>query len=877
MCCFTAVYIGSVSTAVAQSKYIHGNIKFESESASAIIIIVDDAAKVLGYTQSDKQGNYKLPRPKASSSLYIEVNLYGFEKARRKIEEDTEKYDFYLKISQIALQEVKIKSPPVTQMGDTLSFDVKSFSQEQDITIGDIMRRIPGVEVGEDGTISYNGKKIENLYIHGDDLMGGRYGVATKTIRKELISSVNIIKNHQPVKALQNKILTDNIGIDLVLKDENNLKISGNVLAGAGVPKLYELEASQIVLNKSLKMLNTAGVNNTGKSYENHLKNIGTGGFTGSLSGSIPNIRLSLGDAGAPNIPQIYYLRNQSRFGSLNNMITLKNDLKLRVNITGLNDYNKFESASTVTSFLPEDTLRYFESQFLKNTPRLAEALVNALINKPKYFLSNNTRIRWILNNDFGQMNFNAQAFGQTLDKRAQNISNEFNFIPTLKKNSLLEFRWLLEHNTDAQNLSIGSGYRPTFTADSGQVFQYIKLPTFISNAYVSYKNVNKILVQDYKIGFMSEKQKLHSNLYSDTGNQVVPDPGNSLDWQRRYPYLHVNYQIKTPKNRYDILFPLEFQTVEFRQSNIALNSKNPRLLFNPKISFIHDFTPEKRFVSQYNFISALGDITQIYPGGILLNYRTLTANDPILQSKNTHNASMEYRYEKAIAMLFMNVRASYSCTSSNTLVAWEFDENIQRSKILMLENQQQGYNLSSGLSKFFWTPKFRVSLNGSWYAINYEQLINNRLTPILSSTYNLKASFDKNFFSRISADYIFSASAGISTTKENQDMVSFKNRFTRLEHKASLLFSANKQLLGKISGIQSSTTQSMDSPIRYFFIDLDMNYKTKAKRLEFILNISNLLNQNHFEVYNINANQAISNSYELRGRTTLLKTLFYF
>lgn len=841
MCCFTAVYIGSVSATVAQSKYIHGNIKFENESASATIIIVDDAAKVLGYTQSDKQGNYKLPRPKASGSLYIEVNLYGFEKAWKKIEEDTEKYDFYLKISQIALQEVKIKSPPVTQMGDTLSFDVKSFSQEQDITIGDIMRRIPGVEVGEDGTISYNGKKIENLYIHGDDLMGGRYGVATKTIRKELISSVNIIKNHQPVKALQNKILTDNIGIDLVLKDENNLKISGNVLAGAGVPKLYELEASQIVLNKSLKMLNSAGANNTGKSYENHLKNMGNGGFTGSLSGYIPNIKLTLGDAGAPNIPQIYYLRNQSGFGSLNNMITLKNDLKLRVNIAGLNDYNKFESASTVTSFLPEDTLRYFERQLLKNTPRLAEALVNALVNKPKYFLSNNTRIRWALNNDFGQMNFNAQAFGQTLDKRVQNISNEFNFIPTFKKNSLLEFRWLLEHNTDAQNLSIGSGYRPMFTADSGQVFQYIKLPTFISNAYVSYKHVNKILVQDYKMGFMAEKQKLHSNLY--TGNKVASDPANSLDWQRQYPYLHANYQIKTPKNRYEISLPLEFQTVEFEQSDVALNSKKQSLLFSPKISFIHDFTPEKRFIFQYNFLSTLGNITQIYPGGILLNYRTLTANDPILQSGNTHNASTEYRYEKAIAMLFMNAKASYSLTTSNTLVAWEFEENIQRSKILMLENQQQGYNLSGGLSKFFWTPKFRVSLDGSWHAMNYDQLINSRLTPILSNIYNLKVSFDKNFFSRISADYIFSASVVTSTTKETQDMVSFKNRFTRLEHKAGLLFNANKQIQGKITGIQSSTTQSMDSPVRYFFIDLGLNYKTKAKRLEYILNISNLLN----------------------------------
>lgn len=874
------IFLSVQSTAAAQSNFIYGTIKSKNDKVglAATVIVKDSSQRVVSYVQSDKDGRFRVSRPVSKSVLWLEVNLYGYEKASERIIQGKEEYNFLLEDKPVILEEVKIEAAPIIQYGDTLSFNVQSLSQKEDRSIGDVMRRLPGVAVGEDGSISFNGKKIDNLYIHGDDLMGGRYGMATKTIQKELISRINIIQNHQPIKALQNKVLTDKIAVDLVLKDENSLKVSGNVKAGAGIPGLYEGELSQVALNKKYKMLNSLGANNVGVSYGNHVKDIGASSLAGSISSIKPQISLSLGGAGRPQLPEIYYLRNRSHFMSINNLITLKNQVQLRVNLVGLNDRNTFESNSTITNFLQQDTIRFVEQQLLKSEPKLYDLSVNLMVNKTKYYLNNSTKAGRRTNNDFGEMHFNDQVFDQNLDKKAINISNDFIFIPTFKKNRLLQFRWLLENNTDRQTLNLGSGYRPAFSVnDSGAIVQKTSLPTFTSNSFFSYTHATKFLTQEYKFGFVSEKQSLRSSLVSDDNKPLIENSKNNFTWHRSYPFMHALFQIKTSNTRFDILLPVEYQTVRFSESNPSLNSKNQNLLFSPRLRTQFEFTPEKRLTAEYSFSNSLGDITQLYTNAILLNFRSLTANEPFLQNKNIHHSNVEYRYEKAIAMLFMNIKASYSVQNSNTMLTWEYEENMQKSKTLFLPNQQKTAAINGGISKFFWQPKLRFSLTGSFSSIALDQLINNDLTPIISQNYVLKNTVDKTLFGIVSAEYTFTSSFNTSKSKNTPEAIPFKSNFTSFNHTATLVLNTGKPIQAKLAFIHNKASQTDNNDVKFFFLDFNIGYRPKAKKIEFELNVSNILNQKRFDIYNLNTNQVIHQAYELRGRTSLLKAMYYF
>ncbi len=89
--------------------------------------------------------------------------------------------DFVLQASVNQLQAVVIKSsrPVLRVNGDTLSYNVSDFSNPQDRTIGEVIKKLPGITVAADGTISYNNKPISTVYIGGDNLLDDKYSIAT--------------------------------------------------------------------------------------------------------------------------------------------------------------------------------------------------------------------------------------------------------------------------------------------------------------------------------------------------------------------------------------------------------------------------------------------------------------------------------------------------------------------------------------------------------------------------------------------------------------------------------------------------------------------------------------------------------------------------
>jgi hypothetical protein len=79
---------------------------------------------------------------------------------------------------------------------------VNSFSKEQDRSIGDVLKRMPGIEVLPDGKILYQGKAINKYYIEGLDLLEGKYNLANDNLPYQEVSQVQILENHQPIKTL---------------------------------------------------------------------------------------------------------------------------------------------------------------------------------------------------------------------------------------------------------------------------------------------------------------------------------------------------------------------------------------------------------------------------------------------------------------------------------------------------------------------------------------------------------------------------------------------------------------------------------------------------------------------------------------------------
>ena len=132
------------------------------------------------------------------------------------------------------LPEVEVRKPYVVQRGDTTSYIVDLMKRKSDRTVEDLLQMIPGIEIDSRGHIFYRGKGISHFYIEGMDLLGDDYTLATRHIRPEDVQIIQILDNHQPIKALKDLAFSDRGAINLKLKKESMLRPIGYALAGMG-------------------------------------------------------------------------------------------------------------------------------------------------------------------------------------------------------------------------------------------------------------------------------------------------------------------------------------------------------------------------------------------------------------------------------------------------------------------------------------------------------------------------------------------------------------------------------------------------------------------------------------------------------------------
>ena len=134
---------------------------------NAVVILTGvDSVKVISYTNTDKNGQFSFPNNFADDqNLLIKVQLLGYKKEIHAIVNNQTYYPFTLTETPIILKDVVVVAnfPKVKASGDTTSYLVSDFATKSDRTIGDVLNKIPGITVEDNGLIKFNGKTVKRL------------------------------------------------------------------------------------------------------------------------------------------------------------------------------------------------------------------------------------------------------------------------------------------------------------------------------------------------------------------------------------------------------------------------------------------------------------------------------------------------------------------------------------------------------------------------------------------------------------------------------------------------------------------------------------------------------------------------------------------
>ena len=165
---------------------------------------------------------------------------------------------------------VAVKADRIREQGDTITYNVGGFAQQQDRSIGDVLKRMPGIDVANNGKIQYQGEDINKFYIEGSDLLGGKYGIATNGISHDDVGAVEVMENHQPMQVLSGISFSDKAAINLKLKNKAKATWTFHGDAGGGwswQPEgaIWDGELFAMAVMPSFQNITTLRTNNTGE------------------------------------------------------------------------------------------------------------------------------------------------------------------------------------------------------------------------------------------------------------------------------------------------------------------------------------------------------------------------------------------------------------------------------------------------------------------------------------------------------------------------------------------------------------------------------------------------------------------------------------
>ena len=141
---FTLAVVWSIS--VSAQTLLSGVVMDASKNPieGASIQLSIGQKKTVAISITDERGQFSLSTKGKADSLYIIVSHISFEKKSIRLEAEAKDITIILSPQQTILKEVTVKTPSLTQRGDTLTYSLRAFSGEGDYRLRDALKKLPG-------------------------------------------------------------------------------------------------------------------------------------------------------------------------------------------------------------------------------------------------------------------------------------------------------------------------------------------------------------------------------------------------------------------------------------------------------------------------------------------------------------------------------------------------------------------------------------------------------------------------------------------------------------------------------------------------------------------------------------------------------------
>lgn len=362
------LFIAAATTATAQKFTIKGQLTdtLSSPLSSATVMLLNPKdSSLVNFGVADVQGNFLIKNVSKGEHLF-KVTFLGFRPYTQKIV--TPETGQIIELGKIAMQpasneleaiEFAADKAPVTVKHDTIEFNAGSFKTKQNAVVEDLLKKLPGVEVDNDGNITAQGEQVRRVTVDGKNFFGSDPKVATKNLPADAINKVQVFDKKSDQTAFTG--IDDGQRektINLELKEEKRHGAFGTMMAGLGTDDRFQGRANlnRFSKQRQLSFLGMANnVNEQGFSMEDYMNF--TGGSTQMMSGGA--MRFTMGSDNSSGVPMNFGNRANGIMTNYAGGINMNNQFNKKTELNGSYFYNYLDHDRDQTTyrenFLPPD------------------------------------------------------------------------------------------------------------------------------------------------------------------------------------------------------------------------------------------------------------------------------------------------------------------------------------------------------------------------------------------------------------------------------------------------------------------------------------------------------------------------------------------
>ena len=173
---------------------LDADLKEPMVQATIQLFTVTDSTFV-GGAVSNERGNFIVQAPSAGT-FRLRITTVGYQTIDREVtlrrNESLDLGNLMMETESVMLQEAVVtgRAAQVIVRKDTIMYNPEAFRTPEGSAIEELIKRIPGAEVDEDGNITVNGKEVKKILLDGKEFMLGDVETALKNIPVSIIQNL---------------------------------------------------------------------------------------------------------------------------------------------------------------------------------------------------------------------------------------------------------------------------------------------------------------------------------------------------------------------------------------------------------------------------------------------------------------------------------------------------------------------------------------------------------------------------------------------------------------------------------------------------------------------------------------------------------------